>query len=124
MEVDMQKLEPVRAWSRACHLVIEHYATANSCQDPILRSEIVNALLALPVSLAESTTSTHPEKIGAAMATARICCAKIKTHLYIARELSFIETIASDRFLVESLDMSELLCRDRTIGVSPSGNSP
>ena len=105
----MQTLEPVRAWSRACQLVIEHYQTAKSCRDPVLREEIINALLSLPVSLAESTTSTHPEKISDAMASATMCCAKIKTHLYIARELRFIEAMASDKFLVESIDMAELL---------------
>ena len=72
----MQSLEPVRAWSRACHLVIEHYDTAKSCQDPVLRAAIVDALLMLPVSLAESTSATHPEKIYDAMASARTCLRK------------------------------------------------
>ncbi len=118
----MQTLEPVRAWSRACHLVIEHYHTAKSCQDPMLRAEIVTALLALPVSLAEGTNASQPEKFIDAMAAARTCCAKIKTHLYIARELRVIETIASDKFLVESIDMSELLTRSQWMPVSDPRN--
>lgn len=105
----MQSLEPIRAWSRACHLVIEHYPTAKSCTDPYLRSEIVQALLALPVKLAEGATSRSSKEITAALSSARTCCAHIKTHLYIARELRYIEALASDKFLVESMHMSELL---------------
>lgn len=109
MEVDMQSLEPIRAWSRACRLVIEHYHTAKSCRDLALRDEILNALLSLPVRLAEGATANQIEETSAAFAAARTCCAKIKTHLYIAKELHFIDSTASDRFLIESMDVSELL---------------
>ncbi|MEM7467811.1 MAG: four helix bundle protein [Pseudomonadota bacterium] len=105
----MQNLEPVRAWSRACNLVIDHYETAKSCSDPRLRNTIIGALLSLPVKLAESAYSDRSEDAYASLAAARTCCAQIKTHLYIARELRLIESLASDRFLVESMNISHLL---------------
>ena len=105
----MHQLEPIRAWSRACNLVIDHYETAKSCEDPVLRNAILNALLSLPAKLAE-TASCHPgEDVHAAFVAARACCAQIKTHLYIARELSLIEAFASDKFLVESMDLSKII---------------
>ena len=105
----MHKLEPVRAWSRACNLVIDHYETAKSCEDPILRNAIVGALLSLPVKLAESANCRTRDDGQAALRAAREYCAQIKTHLYIARELCLIESFASDKFLVESMDLSQLI---------------
>ena len=107
----MHTLEPIRAWSRACNLVIDHYSTAKSCEDPILRNAILDALLLLPVKLAESANCPCREDAHAALDAARVCCAQIKTHLYIARELRFIESFASDKFLVESMDLSQLIER-------------
>ena len=105
----MHQLEPIRAWSRACNLVIDHYGTAKSCEDPILRNAIIAALLSLPVKLAESANCRRGEEAQAALSAARACCAQIKTHLYIARELCLIESFASDKFLVESMDLSQII---------------
>ncbi|MGR8946813.1 MAG: four helix bundle protein [Gammaproteobacteria bacterium] len=115
MEVDMQTLEPIRAWSRACHLVIDHYQTAKSCEDDYLRNTIIGALLALPVKLAESAHCEPGEEMLASLSAARTCCAQIKTHLYIARELRLIESFASDKFLVESMDVSLLIEKQRNL---------
>ena len=109
----MHQLEPIRAWSRACTLVIDHYDTAKSCEDPVLRNAIIDALLSLPVKLAETTHCRRGEDVQAALSAARSCCAKIKTHLYIARELRLIESFASDKFLVESMDLSQIIEKQR-----------
>ena len=109
----MQTLEPIRAWSRACNLVIDHYQTAKSCEEDHLRNAIISALLALPVKLAESTHCDRTEETQAALNAAHICCAQIKTHLYVARELDLIESFASDKFLVESMDISQLIEKQR-----------
>lgn len=105
----MHQLEPIRAWSRACNLVIDHYETAKSCEDPVLRNAILNSLLLLPAKLAETANRPQGDDVYAAFAAARACCAQIKTHLYIARELSLIEAFASDKFLVESMDLSRII---------------
>lgn len=109
----MHTLEPIRAWSRACHLVIDHYQTAKSCEDDHLRNAIISALLALPVKLAESAHCEPGEDMLAALSAARTCCTQIKTHLYVARELDLIESFASDKFLVESMDISHLIEKQR-----------
>ena len=80
-----------------------------------MRNTIVGALLTLPVKLAESAHSEPGDEMFASLSEARACCAQIKTHLYIARELRLIESFASDKFLVESMDISLLIENQRKL---------
>lgn len=108
----IKRIEEIEVWKRSCRLAVELYqvtAKAGFESDWALRDQIRRAAVSIPANIAEGfERGTNPEFSRFSM-IARGSCGELRTHLYIAEAIGYLDKSISRRLVSECLEISAML---------------
>jgi four helix bundle protein len=105
----MRTMDGINVWNRACDFAIQTYKTLSSIPDSSLRDQITRTSLAVASNIAEGYEHKSPRQFCQYLDVAKGFCVQLRTHLYVAGELGFIDSEQSTSLIAESLELSTML---------------
>jgi four helix bundle protein len=104
-----QSFEDLDVWQRACRQAVTIFQTFEDCKNWTLRDQIQRAALSVPSNVAEGCERNSPGDFNRFLNIALGSNGELRTQLYIARKLEFLNKRAFDALLSESKEISAML---------------
>jgi len=110
--------EGLEVWKRGCRLAVDIYGVFKECRDYGFKDQICRAAVSVPSNIAEGYERNSPRDFIRFLNIAKGSCGELRTQLYIAKELEYIDQDFFTDLLERSRAISAML-----IGLIRSINS-
>jgi four helix bundle protein len=101
--------EKLEVWKKACRLVVDVYKAFSECKDFGLKDQICRAAVSVPSNTAEGYERNSPRDFVRFLNIAKGSIGELRTQLYIARELGYLEKEIFEDLLERSKEISAML---------------
>lgn len=106
------RFEDIDAWKAASRLTVEIYQLTNQgefCKDWGLRDQARRAASSIPANIAEGFERDTPREFIRFLRIAKGSAGELRTYLYIARTLNYLDENAFHRLLDEARHISAMI---------------
>ena len=107
-----ERFEDIEAWQRARQLARQVYAATRTGQfsrDFGLRDQIQRAAVSVMANIAEGFERGSDREFLQFLSVAKASCAEVRSHLYVALDLGYIDEATFQVLVGESIGISRLL---------------
>jgi four helix bundle protein len=104
-----QSFEDLEVWQRGCRLAVDVFRSFGSCQEFTLKNQIQRAALSVPSNIAEGSERGSLKEFAHFLNISKGSCGELRTQLYIARKLDFLNKGNFDNLIRESREVSAML---------------
>ncbi|MFA5927234.1 MAG: four helix bundle protein [Patescibacteria group bacterium] len=105
----IEKFEDIIAWQKSKELAINIYSISNSWRDFSFRDQIRRASVSSMNNIAEGFERKGNKEFGKFLYIAKGSCAEVRSMLYLALELNYIDKNLFDEFHRETIDICRIL---------------
>jgi four helix bundle protein len=105
----MNGFEDLEVWKKSCRLTIEIYRAFSQCKDYGFKDQIQRSALSVPSNIAEGYERNSPQDFIRFLNIAKGSIGELRTQLYIAKELSYLEKALANELLTKSKEISAML---------------
>lgn len=105
-------LEEIEVWKRGCRLAVNLYKSTQEgslAKDFGLRDQMRRAAVSVPSNIAEWYERETDAEFIRFLYISRGSCAELKTQLYIAQALGYIDKEQSETYIAECKEISAML---------------
>lgn len=102
-------LHSLDVWKRSTNLTVDIYKLMKSCRDYGFKDQITRAALSIPSNIAEGFERNSKKDFSNYLRIARGSCAELRTQIYIANEIGYIEGNLAVKLQSETLEISKML---------------
>ena len=103
------RFEDLEIWKKGMRLTVEIYRLMKNCKDFGLIDQMRRAAVSIPSNISEGFERQTNKEFIQFLYIAKGSCGELRTQLYLARELRYIEKDSFDRFLAEIIHLSSML---------------
>jgi len=104
-----QSFEDLDVWQRACRLAVDIFKKFEGCKNFSLRDQIQRSALSIPSNIAEGSERGSNRDFAHFLNISKGSCGELRTQLYIARKLEFINKSVFNELVTESREVSAML---------------
>lgn len=108
-EKHYQTFEDLLVWKEGMRLCVDVYALLKDCRDYSFRDQIQRAAVSVPSNVAEGFERQTDKEFVQFLFIAKGSCAELRTQLYLAGELNFIEKLQSATYVDRAKKLSSML---------------
>ena len=108
-EKPYQTFEDLLVWKEGMQLCIDVYALLKDCRDYSFRDQIQRSAVSVPSNIAEGFERQTDKEFVQFLFIAKGSCAELRTQLYLAGELKFIEKQKSAVYVDKTKKLSSML---------------
>lgn len=101
--------EGLEVWKMACRLTIDIYQAFKGCRDYGLKDQICRAAVSIPSNIAEGYERNSPRDFVRFLNIAKGSCGELRTQLYIAKELDYMDANSYGDLIERSKTISAML---------------
>ena len=101
--------EKLEVWEKACRLVVDVYKAFSECKDFGFKDQICRAAVSVPSNTAEGYERNSPRDFVRFLNIAKGSIGELRTQIYIARELDYLEKEIFEDLLERSKEISAML---------------
>ena len=101
--------ESLDVWKKGCRLAVDIYKRFSGCRDYGFRDQICRAAISIPSNIAEGYERNSVKDFIRFLNIAKGSNGELRTQLYIAKELDFIENQDFNLFLKETKEIPSML---------------
>jgi four helix bundle protein len=105
----MKGFEDLEVWKKGCRLTVEIYRAFSCCKCYGFKEQIQRSALSVPSNIAEGYERNSPQDFIRFLNIAKGSIGELRTQLYIAKELSYLEKALSNELLTKSKEISAML---------------
>lgn len=105
----MDGFEDLEVWKKGCRLTIQIYRAFAQCKDFSFKDQVQRAALSVPSNIAEGYERNSPRDFIRFLNIAQGSIAELRTQLYIAREISYLNNDLTVELLNKSKEISAML---------------
>lgn len=105
----MDKFEDIIAWQKAKQLVLNIYAELKLCKDFSFRDQIQKASVSIMNNIAEGFERRTNKEFKNFLFIAKGSCGEVRSMLYLARQLQYINKEDFEKNIFLSLEISKVL---------------
>lgn len=105
----MNGFEDLEVWKKSCRLTIEIYTAFSHCKDYGLKDQIQRLALSVPSNIAEGYERNSPQDFIRFLNIAKGSIGELRTQIYIAKKLSYLEETLGNELLNKSKEISAML---------------
>ena len=112
MEKGFKKIEDIEVWKRGCRLAVKIYEISRDgsfAKDFGLRDQVRRAAVSVPSNIAEGFERESDVEFKRFLNIAKGSCGELRTQLYIAKALNYIENTDAETLLIECKEISSML---------------
>ena len=103
-----QSFEDLLVWQRSKAMAVDVYRLMRECHDVSLRDQIQRAAVSVASNIAEGYERT-PKEFARFLSIAIGSCSELRTQLYIAAELKFIDTEHAEQMIDETRQLNRMM---------------
>jgi four helix bundle protein len=107
-----KKIEDIEVWRRACRLAVEVYKITKDNdfdRDWGLRDQIRKSVVSIPSNIAEGHERDSAAEFSQFLKIAKGSCGELRTQLYIAHSLGYVEKGEMDVMVEECKEISSMI---------------
>ena len=104
-----QKFEDLIVWQKSYCLLKEVYQELKACRDFGFKDQITRSSLSVPSNIAEGYERGSNREFIRFLQIAKGSCGELRTQLYAAVDIGYINKEKGDQFVKESLEISYML---------------
>jgi len=101
--------EDLMVWKKAARLSVEVYRAFSSCRDYGFKDQICRASVSVPSNIAEGYERNSNKEFLRFLNIAKASSGELRTQLYIAKELGYLEDSSFKKLLDASKEISAML---------------
>jgi four helix bundle protein len=101
--------EDLEVWKRGCALSIKIYRLFTHCRDYGFRDQICRAGVSVPANIAEGYERNSSREFIRFLNISKGSAGELRTHIYLARELGYLDEQHSKELIDESRELSAML---------------
>ena len=101
--------EELEVWKSSMNLVIDVYKCFRECKDWGFKDQIQRACVSIPSNIAEGYSRRTNKEFCQFLYIARGSCAEVRTQVYLAKKLMYIENDVYAKYLKETEHISRML---------------
>ena len=105
----MDGFEDLEVWKKGCRLTIDIYRAFSQCKDYGFKDQVQRAALSVPSNIAEGYERNSPKDFMRFLNIAQGSIGELRTQLYIAQKLSYLESDLTAALLGKSKEISAML---------------
>ena len=103
------KFENLEVWKRATRLCVEIYATLQKLKDYGFKDQITRSALSIPSNIGEGFERSSQRDCLNFLSYAKGSCGELRTQIYIAMEINYIDKETGSAWLQETLEISQMI---------------
>ena len=110
--MSFKKLEDIEVWKRGCKLAVEIYRVTSAGsfeKDWGLRDQVRRAAVSIPSNVAEGFERDTDAEFSRFASIAKGSCAELKTQIYIAQAIGYLDKTSSDFLINECNEIASML---------------
>lgn len=105
----IEKFEDIIVWQKSKDLVIDAYRTFENCRDYSFRDQIQRASVSVMNNIAEGYERKGNKEFGRFLFIAKGSSGEIRSMLYLAVDLKYINDEEFDRLMKRAIEISRML---------------
>lgn len=105
----IEKFEDIIAWQKSKELVLDIYKEFKLCRDFSFRDQIQRAAISVMNNIAEGFERKGDKEFSRFLFISKGSCGEVRSMLYLALELKYINKDKSDLLYKNSLEISKML---------------
>jgi four helix bundle protein len=113
----VERFEDLLAWQRGMDLVTTCYALLRNgafARDFALADQLRRAAISVPANIAEGFERGSRSEFHRFLCIAKASCGEVRTHLYLARRLGYVDDQSAREALAEAEEVSRIISGLRT----------
>ncbi len=106
------RVEEIEVWQRGCRLAVELYRATEGGKfdkDWSMRDQIHRAAVSIPANIAEGYERESNTEFNRFIMISRGSCGELRTHLYIAEAIGYLDKSITRPFVQECLEISSMI---------------
>ena len=107
--MNSSSFEDLQVWQRSCRLSLEIYKTLRGNKDFGFRDQIQRSSVSVPSNIAEGSERNSPKDFVRFLNYAMGSNAELRTQLYLAKGLDYLEPDQANLFIKESKEIASML---------------
>ncbi len=107
-----KRFEDIEAWKKGCRLAVNIYKASQDgplAKDFGLRDQIRRAVVSIPSNISEGYARESVTEFKRFLNIAKGSCAELRTQLYIAKALNYLDDNEADSLIKECKEISAML---------------
>ncbi len=105
----LQKFEDIIAWQKAQDFTVEIYAVFKDNKDWDFRNQICRASVSISNNIAEGFDRSSHADFRRFLFFSLASCSEVKSMLYLACRLKYIEQETTDKLIIRSTEISKII---------------
>jgi four helix bundle protein len=105
----IEKFEDIMAWRKSQELAKGIYTSLKSCKDFSFRDQIQRAAISISNNIAEGYERRSNKEPIHFLFIAKGSCGEVRSMLYLAKELGYIERRTTEQFSSSTIEISKML---------------
>lgn len=101
--------EKLEVWRKASRLAVDVYRAFSDCRDFSFRDQVCRAAVSMASNIAEGYERNSPGDFVRFLNIAKGSCGELRTQLYLANEIDFLQTEHFRKLLERSKEISAML---------------
>lgn len=104
-----KRFEDLEVWKNACQFSVDIFKTFLNCKDYGFKGQITRASLSIPSNIAEGYERDSNKEFIHFLYIAKGSCGEVRTQLYIAAEIGYLEKEKETIFVEKAREISYML---------------
>lgn len=107
-----RRIEDIEVWKRGCRFAVEMCKLTGQGafdKDWALKDQIRRAAISVPANVAEGFERESSKEFQRFLLIAKGSCGELRTHLYIAQALDYLEKTEAQKFINECIELSSMI---------------
>jgi four helix bundle protein len=109
METSHHGFESLEVWKRGCRLAVALHGAMKASNNFCFRDQIWRSALSIPSNIAEGYERKSPRDFIRFLVIAKGSCGELRTQLYIAQKIGYINTNSCQDYIGETQEISAML---------------
>ena len=105
----MEAFEDLDVWKRSSSLAVNIYYSLKECKDYSLRNQVIRSAFSISSNIAEGFERNSNKQFVQFLRIAKGSCGELRSQLYIAREIGFIDENEAITHRREAIEISRML---------------
>jgi len=105
----VSRFEDLEVWKRSTRLAVDVYKVFSDCRDFGFKDQITRSALSIPSNIAEGYERSSNNEFIRFLNIAKGSCGELRTQIYIALEIGYLNEEEGERLIEESQEISAML---------------
>jgi len=109
MKTKIEKFEDIIVWQKANIFIKDVYVVFKACRDYAFKDQIQRAAVSISNNIAEGYERRSNKEFSQFLFIAKGSCGEVRSMLYLALELGYINKIQFNKFKEQAVEISRML---------------